>query len=85
MADYDREAARLRARYNDAVGWCLQYGIKVYDNRGDSRSLGELEDDIRDYRTNTPGCAEPPVDDTQFMRALTTSLEQTSDAVARRG
>lgn len=42
---YEKEAARLEREYWAAVGWCLQYGIKVHDH-GRMLSLGELRDAI---------------------------------------
>ena len=49
MTGYEKEAERLQKRYDEAVGWCLQYGIPVHV-RGHMRGLGELEDAIREHR-----------------------------------
>ena len=44
-----KEAARLERRYWVAVGWALQYGVRVH--RGpDMKSLGELEDEVLEER-----------------------------------
>jgi hypothetical protein len=42
----------LARSYWDAVGWALQYGIKVYypNSGGQMKALGDLRDEIRAHR-----------------------------------
>lgn len=47
--DYNHETARLTRRYDAAVGWALQYGIKVYGPGGNFKALGELEREVREH------------------------------------
>ena len=42
MSTHFAEAASLERSYHEAVGWCLQYGIKVYVSGGGAKTLGEL-------------------------------------------
>lgn len=50
------EAAHLTRVYREAVGWALQYGIKVYLPGGQMKALGTLQEEIRAHenRLNPP-------------------------------
>lgn len=55
------EADALERAFWDAVGWCLQYRIKVYVPGGDWKSLGEMRDEIAAYRRAHPEPEDEPV------------------------
>ena len=67
--DTVREAERLQKRYDEAVGWCLQYRIPVHTN-GQMRGLGELEDAIRAHR------GEPESFENHLFRAFARAEER---------
>lgn len=51
---YEREAQSLEKAYWEAVGWALQYGLKVHV-KGRMRALGDLQDAINDHEAKTLG------------------------------
>lgn len=61
MSTHYAEADALEKAFWEAIGWCLQYGIKVYREGGDWKSLGEMRDEIRAYRLLHP----EPLDEQQ--------------------
>ncbi len=49
MATYYSSADAMLRNWNQAVGWCLQFGI-AFHVKGEFRSTGEMNDDIYVHR-----------------------------------
>ena len=71
MADYTAEAARLETAYWEAVGWALQYRVKVYEVTATGvhmKSLGDLQREIAEARGGPQ--LEIYLSTEKFMRAF---------------
>ena len=80
MSTYYAEADALERGFWEAVGWCIQYKIKVYREGGDWRSLGELRDEISAYRA-----AHPDADDGRPVYAPSSFVDDQVQAYCRNG